>query len=188
MALTATVTFRTTPELKERVNFLAKETRRPTSFYYNLLLEELKKLDKPIQKRIKDYMDEVAKLEDPRSRGKILVENLSGLWRYRVGDIRVVCEIKDAEILITVLRIADRKEKYEKANATFNNRNSYSKTDEDATFMRKRSTECETVFGQTKGNLGFRRFHLRGKEKVGTEWGLLMLGHDFKQLIRLINA
>ena len=40
MVLTATVTFRTTPELKERVNFLAKETRRPTSFYYNLLLED----------------------------------------------------------------------------------------------------------------------------------------------------
>ena len=77
--------------------------------YSEPALKELKKLDKPIQKRIKDYMDEVAKLEDPRSRGKILVENLSGLWRYRVGDIRVVCEIKDAEILITVLRIADRK-------------------------------------------------------------------------------
>ena len=54
--------------------------------------------------------------------------------------------------------------------------------------MKKRSTECETVFGQTKGNLGFRRFHLRGKDKVGTEWGLLMLGYDFKQLIRLMNA
>lgn len=80
--------------------------------YSETALKELKKLDKPIQKRIKDYMDEVAKLEDPRSRGKILVENLSGLWRYRVGDIRVVCEIKDAEILITVLRIADRKEVY----------------------------------------------------------------------------
>ena len=80
--------------------------------YSETALKELKKLDKPIQKRIKDYMDEVAKLEDPRSRGKILVKNLSGLWRYRVGDIRVVCEIKDAEILITVLRIADRKEVY----------------------------------------------------------------------------
>ena len=53
--------------------------------------------------------------------------------------------------------------------------------------MKKRYTEYETVFGQTKGNLGFRRFHLRGKEKVGTEWGLLMLGYDFKQLIPLIK-
>ncbi|WP_369127210.1 transposase [Treponema succinifaciens] len=50
------------------------------------------------------------------------------------------------------------------------------------------AAECETVFGQTKGNLKFRRFHLRGKEKVGIEWGLLMLGYDFKQLIRLMNT
>lgn len=38
--LTAKATFRTTPELKERVRLLAKETNRTTSFYYNLLLEE----------------------------------------------------------------------------------------------------------------------------------------------------
>ncbi|MCI6890503.1 MAG: IS5/IS1182 family transposase, partial [Treponema sp.] len=41
-----------------------------------------------------------------------------------------------------------RKEKYEKANATFNNRNSYSKTDEDATFMRMK--EDHMLNGQFK--------------------------------------
>jgi transposase len=61
-------------------------------------------------------------------------------------------------------------------------------SEEYKTLMKKRSTECETVFGQTKGNLKFRRFHLRGKEKVGIEWGLLMLGYDFRQLIRLMNT
>lgn len=50
--------------------------------------------------------------------------------------------------------------------------------------MKRRSVECETIFGQTKGNLGFRRFQLRGKEKVSTEWGLLMIGHDIKELAR----
>ena len=40
MALTATVTFRTTPELKERVDNLAKRTRRSSGFYYNALLED----------------------------------------------------------------------------------------------------------------------------------------------------
>ena len=40
MAMTATATFRTTPELKSRVEFLAKETHRTSSFYLNLLLEE----------------------------------------------------------------------------------------------------------------------------------------------------
>ena len=61
-------------------------------------------------------------------------------------------------------------------------------TDEYKALMKKRSTECETVFGQTKRNLKFRRFHLRGKEKVGIEWGLLMLGYDFKQIARLLKA
>lgn len=40
MALTATVTFRTTPELKERVDNLAKRTKRSSGFYYNVLLED----------------------------------------------------------------------------------------------------------------------------------------------------
>lgn len=39
MALTATVIFRTTPELKERVDNLSKRTKRSSAFYYNTLLE-----------------------------------------------------------------------------------------------------------------------------------------------------
>ena len=74
--------------------------------------KQLAKLDKYIQKRIKKYMDEVAKLEDPRSRGKRLLSNLSGLWRYRVGDFRIICQIKDAQLVVTVVRIGDRKEIY----------------------------------------------------------------------------
>ena len=74
--------------------------------------KQLAKLDKYIQKRIKKYMDEVATLEDPRSRGKGLLSNLSGLWRYRVGDFRIICQIKDAQLVVTVVRIGDRKEIY----------------------------------------------------------------------------
>ncbi len=40
MALTASVTFRTTPELKARVEELAKKTKRSTGFYYNAIVEE----------------------------------------------------------------------------------------------------------------------------------------------------
>ena len=40
MTLTVTATFRTKPELKSRIELLAKATRRSTSFYYNLLLED----------------------------------------------------------------------------------------------------------------------------------------------------
>jgi len=52
---------------------------------------------------------------------------------------------------------------------------------------KQRSVEVETVFGQIKGNQGYRRFLLRGLEKVSTEWGLLVLGYNFKQLFRVNN-
>ena len=47
------------------------------------------------------------------------------------------------------------------------------------------SVEVETVFGQLKGNPGYRRFLLRGTAKVSTEWGLLVLGYNLKQQHRL---
>ena len=74
--------------------------------------KQLSKLDKPVQKRIKEYMTEVSELEDPRSRGKGLLSNLSGYWRYRVADFRVICKIQDKELIILVVEIADRKEVY----------------------------------------------------------------------------
>ena len=45
-----------------------------------------------------------------------------------------------------------------------------------------RSTEVETIFGHVKHNLGFRRFHLRGLEKVKTEWGLVSIAHNLRKL------
>ncbi len=45
-----------------------------------------------------------------------------------------------------------------------------------------RSTEVETVFGIVKHNMGFRRFHLRGLEKVKTEWGLVSIAHNMRKL------
>ena len=80
--------------------------------YTETARKQLKKLDKTMQTRILDYMDEIALLENPRSRGKALVENLRGLWRYRVGDYRVICEIQEARIIISVLKIGHRKNIY----------------------------------------------------------------------------
>ena len=80
--------------------------------YTETARKQLKKLDKTMQKRILDYMDEVGQLENPRSRGKALVENMRGLWRYRVGDYRVICEIQDSKIIISVLKIGHRKNIY----------------------------------------------------------------------------
>lgn len=75
--------------------------------------KQLKKIDKPIQKRIVKFMEEVRNLDDPRTRGKGLSSNLAHLWRYRVGDYRIICDIQDDKIIISVLRIAHRKEVYD---------------------------------------------------------------------------
>jgi mRNA interferase RelE/StbE len=58
-------------------------------------------------------MDEqVAKLADPRGVGKALTGQLGEYWRYRVGDYRVICDIKDSEITVLVLRVAHRRQVY----------------------------------------------------------------------------
>lgn len=81
--------------------------------YSETALKQLKKLDKKTISQIVDYMDEISTLSDPKQRGKALVGNLSGLWRYRVGDYRIICSISLKEILITVLKIGHRKEVYD---------------------------------------------------------------------------
>jgi len=74
---------------------------------------QLRKLDKPVARRILDYMDErIAVLEDPRSTGKALSGPLGGLWRYRVGDCRVICEIQEGRVRILVVKIGNRREVY----------------------------------------------------------------------------
>jgi mRNA interferase RelE/StbE len=73
----------------------------------------LRKLDRPIAKRIIGYLDEVGTLDDPHSRGKALVGDRAGLWRYRVGDYRVICELHDAKLVILALEVGHRSSVYE---------------------------------------------------------------------------
>lgn len=72
----------------------------------------LRKLDRPTAGRVLDELEEIVKLDDPRSRGKALTGNLAGLWRYRVGDYRVVCDIEDGVLVILVVDVAHRREVY----------------------------------------------------------------------------
>ncbi len=59
------------------------------------------------------YLDKkIATNEDPRRFGAPLRKNLFGLWKYRVGDYRVICDIQDQEITVLVLRVGHRKKVY----------------------------------------------------------------------------
>ena len=69
--------------------------------------KQLKKLHKQTALRVIDYMDErVAVLAEPRSLGKNLKGPKMGeYWRYRVGDIRVICNIVDGQMTFLVIQI-----------------------------------------------------------------------------------
>ena len=76
--------------------------------------KELRKLDKQTQQEILRYFRKrIATDEDPRRFGKPLSHDLAGLWRYRVGNYRMICNIEDGKLLVLVLRVGHRKDVYE---------------------------------------------------------------------------
>ncbi len=68
--------------------------------YTRSFQKTVRKLDKPLQKKIKSFFEETVIIENPRQKGKPLTNNLSGLWRYRVEDYRIICEIQDGEMIV----------------------------------------------------------------------------------------
>ena len=75
---------------------------------------ELRKLDFAIQRDILNYLRErIAGAENPREFGKPLRMNLAGLWRYRVGDYRLICRIEENRLVVLVLKIGHRRDVYE---------------------------------------------------------------------------
>ena len=75
--------------------------------------DQLRKLDKPVARRIADFLDErIAPLDDPRQIGKALRCPLGDLWCYRVGDYRVICDLRDGVLTVLVLQIGNRREVY----------------------------------------------------------------------------
>jgi mRNA interferase RelE/StbE len=76
--------------------------------------KQLRNLDRPIARRIVDFMDErIAGQADPRSTGRALTGPLLGAyWRYRVGDYRIICDIQDGALCILVIEIGNRRAVY----------------------------------------------------------------------------
>jgi mRNA interferase RelE/StbE len=82
--------------------------------YTDFALKALKKFDRQAAKRIVDYLDKrIADSVDPRAVGKPLKGELGEFWRYRVGDYRVLCEIRDRELVILAATIGHRREVYD---------------------------------------------------------------------------
>lgn len=82
---------------------------------YSILLlpsarKSLAKLPKADQAPVDRHI--MALAENPRPPGCVKLSGPSGLRRIRVGDYRVVYEIQDRQLIVTVVTIAHRREVY----------------------------------------------------------------------------
>jgi mRNA interferase RelE/StbE len=75
--------------------------------------KELLTLDRKAQAEIVQYLrNRIATDQDPRRFGDTLRKELAGLWKYRIGNYRVICEIQDEQITVLIIRIGHRSKVY----------------------------------------------------------------------------
>ncbi len=75
--------------------------------------KQLGKLEKAEAKRITDFLRQcLVELDNPRSQGKALTGPLGGLWRYRVVDYRIICELQDNVLCVLVFKMGNRRDVY----------------------------------------------------------------------------
>ena len=85
---------------------------------YKLILDEkakkdLRKIDKYQAKLITNWIfAHIDNCENPRVHGKPLKGPMGHLWSYRVGNYRIICEIKDNELIVLAINIGHRKQIY----------------------------------------------------------------------------
>ena len=76
-------------------------------------VKELRKLDARAQRNIVRFLREkIGTEDDPRRFGDPLRKDLKGLWKYRIGDYRIICSIEDKSIVVLVVRVGHRRSVY----------------------------------------------------------------------------
>ncbi len=74
---------------------------------------QLRKLDPQVRRRILDWLDDrIEGGKNPRHFGEALKGGRAGLWRYRVGDYRIICDIRDEVLVVLALAVGHRREIY----------------------------------------------------------------------------
>ena len=69
---------------------------------------QFERLDRSVQRRIQSYLNENVLAGDPRRFGRALRGDLSGLWRYRVGDFRLIAKLEDAILTVVIIKAGHR--------------------------------------------------------------------------------
>lgn len=82
--------------------------------YTKTAVKQFKKMDRTIAAFILSFIEEkLVDCENPRAYGKALQGELNDIWRYRIGDYRILAKIEDYLLVITVVEVGHRKSIYE---------------------------------------------------------------------------
>ncbi|MFB9949819.1 type II toxin-antitoxin system RelE/ParE family toxin [Rhizobium puerariae] len=77
-------------------------------------VKDLKSISTQDQRRIKKVLDELSEIDDPRQKLVAYSGNLKDFWKLRIGDYRLVCQIKmEADEYILIIRVAHRSVAYD---------------------------------------------------------------------------
>jgi mRNA interferase RelE/StbE len=76
--------------------------------------KDLKALGSAERTAVLKYLrDRIDGSDDPRRFGKSLVNDLAGLWRYRIGNTRIIARLEDDVLLVMVVKIGNRRDVYD---------------------------------------------------------------------------
>lgn len=76
-------------------------------------IKDLKSLSLDVKHRIYSFIEnKVDSSKDPRIFGEPLKGDKAGLWRYRIGDYRIICKLYDKELIVLVIKAGHRKKVY----------------------------------------------------------------------------
>jgi addiction module toxin, relE/stbE family len=81
-------------------------------FFHQDFCKDLKKLDKPVASRVIDAVERLGTFDTPPAHCKALTGQLAGLWRYRVGDYRVIIDFDKNHLVIVALGVDHRSKVY----------------------------------------------------------------------------
>ncbi len=73
---------------------------------------QVKKLPRPARDRVLDAIEDLA--DEPRPHGAKKLVGEKTAWRLRVGDYRVIYDVFDDELVVTVVRAAHRRDVYDR--------------------------------------------------------------------------
>lgn len=89
--------------------------KKYTVKYTDRSIKDLGKMDSYTRQMIMNWISKMLDgIENPRYLGKALKGDKKGLWRYRVGDYRILSLIQDKELIILALRIGHRRDIYQR--------------------------------------------------------------------------